>query len=1620
MSHIRVEGCNVEICIGRDDCLSIGAHGFERPWQHGILLELPTGSIRFATASELERNEWLEALLVFFRLRQWQGLPKADAISDVVERALLTTPAVGDESSVLRPMTIQDSTRMSTTGATGWAKKESLGVPGFSSAQRTARATPVRVDDDIIKTKKIPKRFSTAPPSIFPISRWSEEGLHVRKNKWTDAVNTLRAQGDVNFTASEALHQGFPYARGSRLVDALSKNARQDDFDLDVRQAACQAIGQELREIVSQVDEMQRNIESASERNQDPDDGSFLPGLWDATARHQQPFAGAHGAETDSRHGELHRTEHHGAVEGLLDRKLEDAVCRDIVSNFPKRWIETASSEVGGRLKWVSMSWAQQLAALYTALHDSNDIGQILKDLPGSDPTKATVTVTYQNIPSLVAELVVLATRMGDKARALACLESIFDDDIREQTSSKLYELATKLWMDELRDELIRRGHVKKMVAIKRTGTPTCPSRQQIINKSAAIALTNHAERMRQLALAAERDMVEEVPAVVIDMAVQEEEKDYSDEEPDVLGLKAESQGDGGDNGEEMEAAAEAPNKEGGDNGDGDNITGAADEEGQDRPPYWLADQESLKHIDQVKALLTSHSTDEIVKIIQTQHGHTLSAHFVEDLSDFMEMQSILADIPRDHPVITNLMRLADKLAKLYFEAWQAFAKQCKKHRVGVRDQYVMACAHHRVLPGALQTLTRFIDSRSADTLDLSGHCLTKHAICSFMEAITASGEYQDESALDLNFIRHRLDYEPITVLNLFQNDIRDGGCETLVHHLLLPSITWQLRTLRLGANNLRDDGCVALLPLLSSDRVSLQHLSIRTNGIGDKAIAQLARELNDNRIMLSLDIADNRGEQAAGTAIGTMLSENVTLTYLDCSSNMMRGRGAQYLAEGLGQNEGLIEIDLSWNGFGDQAPCGALAATLEKCQCLKKLNVAHNRINFRGATALAGHLENNGLMHLIILDGNPIGMPGVRLLMKAVKKASENQDFPTELSLLHCDKASGQKNSYDPAEPAGDYELDMSDGFSGGILKKLLRLHAMGRGFFVSLDNPRSISMDLLKLQARPSPNAMLNDQPYTIALPTYEGKDDDGNVCRVVNPDESDWKIPSIGILRFKFASVRVRDEDNDALDETALVHLKEAFQDRKLHHKERMEVIDLYISNDTVIQFEKVVTLLEQLRWNMGDAELCQTRGALVATCYHKISDSVRAPDSLDLLDAEARSVAEKILGVSSFSFTRKNPTGHYKLRLDESTEREICLRLIECRGEQSKRLSQLESYYKNRTGKRDPIERVWRNCKFNKRQMDFDMSWKVPEKGVLEFDFVSLRKPGADEEPLSDEDFFAYCQKELASFLKYEEEARFVAAVRRWSETTVFTCKQLRRLLRPLKTPLARVEIVVIGFSRTVDWHSYKFIQHELSVNEFKELRHRIGLVNLWDESCACDYYELDLADPEQRWICQEILHLGVIEPGENMGECMYDGVDFTITAAWLTDTPRRGLLQVYYNREAKIIRKIREKGAWDHDRSPFYKDGSVTNNNTVVFPATSYQWSGAPIFMPLWLKKFCKDSDGMLHEPPDNGWIREHKLRRIVAKLKEKFPTAKAAMKKLDRDGGGDLDRCLFGVSCVVC
>ena len=115
------------------------------------------------------------------------------------------------------------------------------------------------------------------------------------------------------------------------------------------------------------------------------------------------------------------------------------------------------------------------------------------------------------------------------------------------------------------------------------------------------------------------------------------------------------------------------------------------------------------------------------------------------------------------------------------------------------------------------------------------------------MEAFTASKAYLGEKALDVNFVRERLGDDPITVLDVSQNDLglvqataegsgmcddeRDetrtsahlqkSGCAVLMEALLSETSNWCLTTLKIGSNNLRDKGCEALLALFSSESKS-------------------------------------------------------------------------------------------------------------------------------------------------------------------------------------------------------------------------------------------------------------------------------------------------------------------------------------------------------------------------------------------------------------------------------------------------------------------------------------------------------------------------------------------------------------------------------------------------------------------------------------------------------------------------------------------------------------------------------------------------------------------------------------------------------------------------------
>jgi Ran GTPase-activating protein (RanGAP) involved in mRNA processing and transport len=242
-----------------------------------------------------------------------------------------------------------------------------------------------------------------------------------------------------------------------------------------------------------------------------------------------------------------------------------------------------------------------------------------------------------------------------------------------------------------------------------------------------------------------------------------------------------------------------------------------------------------------------------------------------------------------------------------------------------------------------------------------------------------------------------------------------------------------------------------------------------------------------------------------------------------------------------------------------------------------------------------------------------------------------------------------------------------------------------------------------------------------------------------------------------------------------------------------------------------------------------------------------------------------------GQVSFEYTPNNPTGHHKLDLSEPAQRDICLRLLEIKNEMQAREEQLRSFYssgKRAGGRREDacdaaeLERVWRNGRLDGAALPYREGWKVPRSGTLEVDFVCVAKPGMRDMPAPRPD----CTPELA-FQRLLESLRAdgidepgrVAVLRRHSNTDLFTCRQLATLLALFDQSDMRVEVCVIAFARTVDWHGFRTVIQALRPRELKLLFARVGFINLFDDVMAVDFYELDLDNASERFVLQERLH-----------------------------------------------------------------------------------------------------------------------------------------------------------------
>ena len=492
----------------------------------------------------------------------------------------------------------------------------------------------------------------------------------------------------------------------------------------------------------------------------------------------------------------------------------------------------------------------------------------------------------------------------------------------------------------------------------------------------------------------------------------------------------------------------------------------------------------------------------------------------------------------------------------------------------------------------------------------------------------------------------------------------------------------------------------------------------------------------------------------------------------------------------------------------------------------------------------------------------------------------------------------------------------------------------------------------------------------------------------------------------MLFEFGMLRPTAGIDDCVSSFIMNHLRESFASPKLNRAQRGAVLDTASGEDAFFHYKQIASLLDvldkaaQAENIMGKTELrrdCleEERVNLVTHLFLRMVDKKNISKLLDRLNPEERRQAEEKLGIVAFTFDQNNPTGFHKLNLSNRFEREVMMRLIELRNSQSKDVSQWRKHLNRATSGREEFEIVFRNLKHNGIPFVYSSSWRVPDRGAMEMDFVDIRKPPPGAEAMDKVSF-----SRLMASLKapYKKTTQMVTEIRTKVNQEYLTCLQLWKLLvlfdkGKVDESRCRVEIAVACFARVIDWRAMRKVYiMEFLPSELASVEFRLGKTAIYfDEvASAVGYWELDLSNSEDRWITQELVYLASEEPGYNViqakidataapgslseDQYRFDGIDFQIPITWVANVPSSGVVKLFYARQAAINQNYLQHGSWDRRGTPLLKPDKR------CFP---------PDFrVPAIPNSYDEKRDGI-----EKIWVYIEKMRVIKDALLKLTPTA---------------------------
>ena len=179
------------------------------------------------------------------------------------------------------------------------------------------------------------------------------------------------------------------------------------------------------------------------------------------------------------------------------------------------------------------------------------------------------------------------------------------------------------------------------------------------------------------------------------------------------------------------------------------------------------------------------------------------------------------------------------------------------------------------------------------------------------------------------------------------------------------------------------DKGAQAVAKALEKD-ITVKTLNLHDNGIGESGTKHLSTMLKENCFITHLDLSGNAIGNNGTRAIGEMLWENGALQELNLTSCGVRGKDVRRFSDALGRNITLKSLICSYNDFGDQGAV-LLASGLRANRTLRYLDLSWNNIRLTGVKTLAEAVKVNQQLRELDLSCNYFLDAGATALGKAI-----------------------------------------------------------------------------------------------------------------------------------------------------------------------------------------------------------------------------------------------------------------------------------------------------------------------------------------------------------------------------------------------------------------------------------------------------------------------------------------------------------------------------------------------------------------------------------------------------------------------------------------------------------